>query len=204
MTKEEAYNNMIDGYPISHKNFGPDEFLFMDENFIIRDENGDEFESSWDVKTGDMWETDWFIYKNSKNIAQAKLKADYANDKIGTVSYIEGRNQSRIEADPKFVAAITNMLSEDNVIDMRAIEDNDDTIMIGPIEKEFKEVFDHTDKMLNILYIGACTLLLILSVVLLLIEGIYIIAIPLAIVVVLLSIVVLKYVIRRDDKHGKN
>lgn len=72
MTKEEAYNTMQEGIPVSHKDFREDEFLWMDENYIIRDENGDEFESSWDVKKGDRWETDWYIYKKKTKVIKRK------------------------------------------------------------------------------------------------------------------------------------
>lgn len=63
MTKEEAYNAMQEGLCVSHKDLAEDEFLYMDENYIIRDENGDEFESTWDVKTSERWLSDWYIYK---------------------------------------------------------------------------------------------------------------------------------------------
>ena len=72
MTKMEAYNAMQEGLPISHKDFREGEFLWMNDNFIIKDENGDDFETSWDVKTGDRWETDWYIYKNQTKVIKRK------------------------------------------------------------------------------------------------------------------------------------
>ena len=85
MTKQEAYNKMLEGYCVSHKDFGSDEFLFMDESYIIRDETGEEFEESWDVRTGDSWETNWFIFKNKKLIDKAKALTDVVLDKVDTV-----------------------------------------------------------------------------------------------------------------------
>lgn len=87
MTKREAYDRMIEGYAISHNLFGKDEFLFMDDNYIIRDENGNEFEASWDAKEGDSWETDWFIYKNNKLFKLARKKAS-AEALEGNTPYI--------------------------------------------------------------------------------------------------------------------
>ena len=42
MTNEEAYNKMGEGYAVSHKLFGKNEYLYMDESFIMRDENDEE------------------------------------------------------------------------------------------------------------------------------------------------------------------
>ena len=97
MTKQEAYNKMLEGYCVSHKDFGSDEFLFMDESYIIRDETGEEFEESWDVRTGDSWETNWFIFKNKKLIDKAKALTDVVLDKVDTVTYIEGNTEREQE-----------------------------------------------------------------------------------------------------------
>lgn len=97
MTKQEAYNKMLEGYCVSHKDFGSDEFLFMDESYIIRDETGEEFEESWDVRTGDSWETNWFIFKNKKLIDKAKGLTDIVLDKVDTVTYIEGNTEREQE-----------------------------------------------------------------------------------------------------------
>lgn len=72
MTKMEAYDAMLDGMAVSHKSFSPDEYIYMDEQLILRDENDNEFESTWDVRTGDMWETDWYVCKNRAAIDKAK------------------------------------------------------------------------------------------------------------------------------------
>lgn len=72
MTKMEAYDAMLDGMAVSHKSFSPNEYIYMDEQLILRDENDNEFESTWDVRTGDMWETDWYVCKNRAAIDKAK------------------------------------------------------------------------------------------------------------------------------------
>jgi Ca2+/Na+ antiporter len=63
MIKEEAYNMMSEGYMVTHKLFKPGEFLYMDKQFIIRNEDGTTFENDWDVLTSPEWNIDWFIYK---------------------------------------------------------------------------------------------------------------------------------------------
>ena len=72
MTKDEAYTKMQHGYPVSHVNFPPNEFLWMDEDYIIRDENGDAFENSWDVNNTNEWDTGWYIFKNKTKIITTK------------------------------------------------------------------------------------------------------------------------------------
>lgn len=90
MTKEEAYNAMQEGLCVTHKDFAEDEFLYMDENYIIRDENGDEFESSWDVKTSDRWLTDWYIYKG-KGSKKRKISRSEVDRSSCTISHIYGQ-----------------------------------------------------------------------------------------------------------------
>ena len=63
---------MQHGYPVSHVNFSPNEFLWMDEDYIIRDENGDVFENSWDVNNTNEWDTGWYIFKNKTKIITTK------------------------------------------------------------------------------------------------------------------------------------
>lgn len=94
MTREEAYNTMQEGIPISHKDFGEDEFLYMDENYIIRDEDGYEFEASWDVQeTQERFKTGWYIYKNKKKIEKKKAipfkrKAEYEIEEKQLISHM--------------------------------------------------------------------------------------------------------------------
>lgn len=109
MTKMEAYDAMIDGMAVSHKSFSPDEYIYMDEQLILRDENDNEFESSWDVRTGDRWETDWYVCKNRAAIDKAKSIKNIGKAK----GYIE---------DSKYQQQITQKdlledFSDDNVID---------------------------------------------------------------------------------------
>lgn len=95
MTKEEAYNMMQEGYPVSHTNFAEDEYLWMDENYIIKDEQGNDFENSWDVNKTDIWNTGWYIYKRktkiikSKGIPFRKAEESYIEEKQ-LISHIQG------------------------------------------------------------------------------------------------------------------
>lgn len=66
MTKEEAYNSMSEGYLVSHKDWSNEQFVFMTENYWIKDENLQDFEQSWDKLDEDQrWATGWYIYKSS-------------------------------------------------------------------------------------------------------------------------------------------
>ena len=91
MTKEEAYNAMQEGLCVSHKDFAENEFLYMDENYIIKDENGDEFESTWDVKTSDRWLSDWYIYKGVGS-KKRKLLHTESKDTPYMISHIFGKS----------------------------------------------------------------------------------------------------------------
>lgn len=91
MTKEEAYNKMSEGYAITHTSFRKDEYLYMDESYIIRDEENNVFENEWDARADQSWNVDWYIYKNRRrNIGLAKQaylqKNVYNVD--GRVSYL--------------------------------------------------------------------------------------------------------------------
>ena len=90
MTKEEAYNAMQEGLCVTHKDLADDEFLYMDENYIIKDENGDEFEASWDAKTSDRWNTDWYIYKG-KGSKKRKISRAEISTSSCTISHIYGQ-----------------------------------------------------------------------------------------------------------------
>lgn len=94
MTKNEAYEAMQEGYPISHKDFGPDQYLYMDQEFFIRDEEGNLFEASWDNCNTDRWNIDWFIYKGkiSKRISVGiNRKRNIEIEAKDLVSHIQGR-----------------------------------------------------------------------------------------------------------------
>jgi hypothetical protein len=91
----EAYNSMIDGFAVSHKDFNENEFLYMDENHIIRDENGEEYETTWDVKSQmERFKIDWYICKNRTEIKtriainKAKLIGPDAVDYIDEANYM--------------------------------------------------------------------------------------------------------------------
>lgn len=96
MTREEAYNAMQEGLPISHKDFAEDEFLYMDQDYIIRDENGDVFEESWDVQeTSERFKLGWYIYKNKKKIEIKKAipfkrPAKYRIEEREMISHMPG------------------------------------------------------------------------------------------------------------------
>lgn len=67
MIKEEAYQKMSEGYMVTHKLFNPNEYLYMDDCFIIRSQDGEVFENDWDVRTSPEWNIDWYIYKGKFN-----------------------------------------------------------------------------------------------------------------------------------------
>ena len=93
MTKNEAYEYMQQGYPVSHKNFGPDQYLYMDQDYIIRDENGIAFEASWDVQNNDrQWDLDWFIFKNAatKRVGAGRKPVQISTNS-NLISHIQGK-----------------------------------------------------------------------------------------------------------------
>lgn len=103
MTNFEAYNAMIDGFAVSHKAFNPQEFLYMDENHIIRDENGYEYETSWDEKEKmDQFKTDWYICKNRTDINNKIAQNRYVlNEGPDSIPYIEdSKYQDAIAMEP--------------------------------------------------------------------------------------------------------
>lgn len=112
MTNIEAYNSMIDGFAVSHKLFSPDEFIYMDENHIIRDEKGNEYETTWDVKVDmDDFKTDWYICKNRSDIDNIISRNRFIlNGGPDSIPYIEdSRYQDAIEAEPvdnKFIRSL--------------------------------------------------------------------------------------------------
>lgn len=94
MTKNEAYEAMQEGYPVSHKDFAPNQYLYMDQEFFIRDEEGNLFEASWDNCNTDRWNIDWFIYKGkiSKRVSVGiNRKRNIEIEAKDLVSHIQGR-----------------------------------------------------------------------------------------------------------------
>jgi hypothetical protein len=68
MIKEEAYNMMSQGYMVTHEKFKPNDYLYMDQQFIIRNQDGTTFENDWDVLISPEWNTGWYIYKGKFNV----------------------------------------------------------------------------------------------------------------------------------------
>jgi len=91
MIKEEAYNKMVEGYMITHKLFSPKEYLYMDEQFIIRNSNGETFENDWDVLNNPEWATDWYIYtgKHNKNLPPIIKKQKIDISKLPMIESID-------------------------------------------------------------------------------------------------------------------
>lgn len=62
LTIKEAYLKMKDGERISHKLFCYDEYLYIDKDGIIRDENGYNFSEGWfSMMEDNDYSEDWFI-----------------------------------------------------------------------------------------------------------------------------------------------
>lgn len=94
MTRDEAYNMMQSGYLVSHKLFGPGEYLYMTSEFFIKDEDNNDFESTWDVREEDpIWNSDWYVYKG--NTAKKRQGIRTALDKkpkaMNLISHIQGQ-----------------------------------------------------------------------------------------------------------------
>lgn len=49
----EAYQEMFKGNKITHEYFSDDEFLYIDNKNIIRDEKGYNFEDGWESRLND-------------------------------------------------------------------------------------------------------------------------------------------------------
>jgi hypothetical protein len=61
MTKDEAYQAMLDGKTVSHRYFGDDEFIFINDDGMMITEEGYRFEEGWKIRTGDIWQNGWSI-----------------------------------------------------------------------------------------------------------------------------------------------
>lgn len=65
MTKEQAFQAMIDGEKITHKYFMSNEYLYMiAQNIYTEDDynTGTVNCHFWKSKSGGVWENDWSIY----------------------------------------------------------------------------------------------------------------------------------------------
>lgn len=129
MTKQEAYNKMIDGYPVTHKSFSPKEFLWMDPNdYIIRDENAEEFEESWDVNEDNHdFDIGWYIFKNNNVFKQTKKKYAAKQREDNPIRYIKGKTPRELE----YRESVYNRKEEDM-----------ESIMIGMSEGKSKITLD--------------------------------------------------------------
>lgn len=117
MTSEDAYNYMVDGYSVSHERFGKNEFLYMDEQHIIRNETGIEFENNWTDQFSD-WQTGWFIYKgkNAKHIDRSK------------------NAEAKIMKNDRLIEGPSNMTSDVGFLDDSDIEDFDKDLYHSDME----------------------------------------------------------------------
>ena len=71
MTKQEAYESMKNGNKTTHWQFSDDEYVYMDQKDIIRDESGYNWitsfpfaNSPWEERSGFGWETGWSVYND--------------------------------------------------------------------------------------------------------------------------------------------
>lgn len=60
MNRIDAKEAMVDGKKITHRFFDPEEFLYM-KGFDVFDETGRLFNEGWEMRKGNLWETDWSI-----------------------------------------------------------------------------------------------------------------------------------------------
>lgn len=132
MIKEEAYNKMSEGYMVTHKLFKPGEFLYMDKQFIIRNEDGTTFENDWDVLTTPEWNIDWFIYKGKFNKG------------IPSRTPIQRMDTSKIPM------MDTGRLDYKEPIQIEALDYNEDYVEYNPMDADATlKVYQDIDKMEN-------------------------------------------------------
>lgn len=74
LSKQEAYQEMIKGNKITHWLFSSDEYLYIDNDGIMRDECGYDWTDArpcclnpWEERTGGNWESGWTIWKEKTN-----------------------------------------------------------------------------------------------------------------------------------------
>lgn len=142
MTKEQAYNSMVEGLPVSHKDLSEDEFFWMDENYIIRDEEGNETDDEWDMRENERWQTNWYIYKKAKKkkFAVGKNKGT-ATEFIDLISHKEGE-----ECPGKNMCTQYNTIGEAACVlcDCNEVKNSKFLLEEGSIvtPKEFNEISD--------------------------------------------------------------
>lgn len=53
MNINEAFNRMLQGNKITHEYFSDDEYLYIDDDNVIKDEQGYDFEDGWESRLND-------------------------------------------------------------------------------------------------------------------------------------------------------
>lgn len=73
LSKQEAYQEIIKGNKITHWLFSSDEYLYIDNNGIMRDECGYDWTNTgryctnpWEERSGVNWRNGWEIWKEEK------------------------------------------------------------------------------------------------------------------------------------------
>lgn len=62
-TKDQAYKLMQNGHKVTHRYFGSDEYIYIDEQNRMYAEDGCRFERGWEMRTEDFWKDGWAVYK---------------------------------------------------------------------------------------------------------------------------------------------
>jgi hypothetical protein len=140
MIKEEALNKMSEGYYVTHKLFAKDEYLYMDDCCIIRNENGTEFEADWDTRISQEWLIDWYIYKGpirKNTIPKKQLETSNINY-ISEIKRCPGTSYCE-----KYIQSGDDSICEKCDIDNKIIETDYTTL-------SNKEEYFITDKPVNI------------------------------------------------------
>lgn len=86
MILDEAYDKMVRGYLVHHESFGKGEYLWMNSQGIIYDENGNEFADNQFSRDDDMWQKGWSIYK-AKATVKVKRRDRMITDENDTTFY---------------------------------------------------------------------------------------------------------------------
>ncbi len=63
MTINQAKTALWEGHKLTHYLFSPDEFVYLDENGILRDEQGLNMHNFWDYRDSLAWQHDWKVYE---------------------------------------------------------------------------------------------------------------------------------------------
>ena len=70
-TREQAYELMANGCLVTHDYFKKGTYIFMNENYVIHDQDNNTFEDEWDNLDGERYKTGWRVYDN-KNATDKK------------------------------------------------------------------------------------------------------------------------------------